>query len=325
MPFTSAPTRATLFLLLVLVALPAHAQAPLIPPAPPAPVPAAPVPGPPAAPGLLPPAPGQPPLQTAPAPGLPDLPLAAPPLAAPVRAVLPVHPRPPPRQPPAAPRVVERRIAYGWSAQGRALTAFVLDSGVPDPATVTLIFGGFHGNERSTPGVVERLRAFLKQAPAAWPNRRVVLVPQANPDGVAQGTRVNARGVDINRNFPTGWMPAARAARYSPGPRAASEPETQAIIALLARTHPAKVVSLHSPLHCLNWTGSLGHVMASLMHATDHLPVKGYIGYPTPGSLGDYCGARSIGIVTLELAGEGADAAWQENRAAFVAVINLRP
>jgi len=214
---------------------------------------------------------------------------------------------------------------YGRSAQGRALAAFVLDNGVPDPADVTLVFGGFHGNERSTPGVVERLERWLRQTPEAWPHRRVLLVPQANPDGVAAGTRDNARGVDINRNFPVGWTSAARAARYSPGARAASEPETQAIIALLARYRPAKIVSLHSPLRCLNWTGDLGHAMASLMHTRDHLPVKDYIGYPTPGSLGDYCGAKGIGIVTLELAGEDAEAAWQENRAAFAAVINLRP
>ncbi len=225
---------------------------------------------------------------------------------------------------PALARVTEQQITYGRSAQGRALTAFVLDNGAPRPGNVTLIFGGFHGNERSTPGVVERLHRFLRQTPSAWPGHRVVLVPQANPDGVALSTRDNARGVDINRNFPVGWTSGARAARYSPGPHAASEPETQAIIALLSRYRPAKIVSLHSPLRCLNWTGDLGHAMAFAMHAANHLPVKAYIGYPTPGSLGDYCGARRIGIVTLELADEGANAAWQANRAAFAAVINLR-
>lgn len=327
MPFCG---RTAVLLLLALAGQSAWAQAPLIPPAAPLSAPAAPPPVLPDGRGLLPPASVSPPLPApVPAPGLPDLPLAAPP--APPLAPAPTHLRArlplPAHRPvlPAVSRVAERQVLYGRSAQGRALTMFVLDNGAPDTANVTLIFGGFHGNERSTPGVIERLRRFLKQTPAAWPRRRVLLVPYANPDGWALGTRTNGRGVDINRNFPAGWREAARAARYSPGPHAASEPETQAIIALLARYHPAKIVSLHSPLHCLNWTGDLGRAMAYAMTADNHLPVKGDIGYPTPGSLGDYCGAHGIGIVTLEFAGENADDAWQENRAAFVAVINLRP
>ncbi len=326
----SFPARIVLLLLLPAI-LPSRtdAQAPLIPPAVPVPTPTS------AAPALrplLPPAPGGAASPVAPSlPGLPDLPLASPPALESVpargnaRVSLPISP--PLRHPAPAPvlRVTERQLVYGHSAQGRALTAFVLDNGVPDPGNVTLVFGGFHGNERSTPGVVEHLRVWLRQTPAAWPGHRVVLVPYANPDGWAAGTRDNARGVDINRNFPIGWTETARAIRYSPGPHAASEPETQAIIALLMHNRPAKIVSLHSPLRCLNWTGDLGHAMALAMHASSRLPVKSNIGYPTPGSLGNYCGARRIGIVTLELGTESVDAAWQENRDAFLAVINLRP
>ncbi len=339
---------------LAVVACPACAQAPLLPPPPPAsvsPVPRAVSPSPAAPLALIPPASTAPPALTPPASpallalalpalaelpprvssplaGLPDLPLAAPP-------AVPIAPRvvrvPAPERFPKPPVVAvvsqarERLVVYGRSAQGRALRAFVLDSGLPRAGRVTLIFGGFHGNERSTPGVVERLHRFLLQTPTVWINQRVVLVPEANPDGVALGTRDNARGVDINRNFPAGWEAAARAARYSPGPRAASEPETQAIIALIARFRPAKIVSLHSPLRCLNWTGDLGRAMALAMHASDHLPMTTTVGYPTPGSLGDYCGAHGIGIVTLELPDQSAEAAWAANREALLRVIALRP
>lgn len=325
--------------------------APLIPPAPLALIPPAAralpaliPPASPAPPALTPPAPdapltvalpalaGLPPPVSLPTPGLPDLPLAAPPGLPVAPRVVRVRVRVPaperfPKPPVVAvvPQARERLVVYGRSAQGRALRAFVLDSGLPSAGRVTLIFGGFHGNERSTPGVVERLHLFLLQTPTVWLNQRVVLVPEANPDGVALGTRDNARGVDINRNFPAGWEAAARAARYSPGPRAASEPETQAIIALIARFRPAKIVSLHSPLRCLNWTGDLGRAMALAMHASDHLPVTATVGYPTPGSLGDYCGAHGIGIVTLELPHQSADAAWAANRGALVRVIALRP
>lgn len=346
--------RPAALLLFAVAACPACAQAPLVPPAPSLPAPVAPgvvSPGAMAAP-LIPPAPplvpppvsaappglalpalaGLPPPVSLPTPGLPDLPLAAPPglpvaprvVRVRVRVSAPERLRKAPVVT-AVPHAAERVVVYGRSAQGRALTAFVLDNGVPGAGRVTLIFGGFHGNERSTPGVVDRLHRFLLQTPTAWLNQRVVLVPEANPDGVALGTRDNARGVDINRNFPAGWQGTARAARYAPGPRAASEPEAQAIIALIARFRPAKIVSLHSPLRCLNWTGDLGRAMALAMHASDHLPVTATVGYPTPGSLGDYCGAHGIGIVTLELPDQSADAAWAANREAFVRVIALRP
>ncbi len=348
--------RAAALLGLAVVACPARAQAPLLPPPPSvSPVPRAVSPSPAAPLALVPPASTAPPDLTTPTPpaplgsvlpalaelpppvpsplaALPDLPLAAPPAVpiAPrvvrVRVRVPAPERLP--QPPVVavvPQARARLVVYGRSAQGRALRAFVLDSGLPSVGRVTLIFGGFHGNERSTPGVVERLHRFLLQTPTAWINQRVVLVPEANPDGVALGTRDNARGVDINRNFPAGWEAAARAARYAPGPRAASEPETQAIIALIARFRPAKIVSLHSPLRCLNWTGDLGRAMALAMHASDHLPVTATVGYPTPGSLGDYCGVHGIGIVTLELPDQSVEAAWEANRDAFVRVITLRP
>jgi protein MpaA len=63
------------------------------------------------------------------------------------------------------------------------------------------------------------------------------LVRTGNPDGRARGTRQNARGVDLNRNFPYRWARGARGTYY-PGPRAASEPETRALMRLVRRVRP---------------------------------------------------------------------------------------
>lgn len=67
------------------------------------------------------------------------------------------------------------------------------------------------------------------------------VVPVANPDGWARGSRNNARDVDLNRNFPWWWT------SVDGGPKAASEPETQALMALVERLRPTITVWIHQP------------------------------------------------------------------------------
>jgi protein MpaA len=73
------------------------------------------------------------------------------------------------------------------------------------------------------------------------------LLRTANPDGVAAGTRQNARGVDLNRNFPLRWRPGPRGTYY-PGPAPASEPETRALMRLVRRVRPDLAVYYHQHL-----------------------------------------------------------------------------
>jgi protein MpaA len=63
-----------------------------------------------------------------------------------------------------------------------------------------------------------------------------------NPDGLAAQSRRNARGVDLNRNFPSEWEPLAAS-----GPRALSEPETRAAVRLIRRLKPAVTIWFHQP------------------------------------------------------------------------------
>ena len=65
-----------------------------------------------------------------------------------------------------------------------------------------LVVGSIHGNEPAGQG---RGRAPAARAPAA--RHRALAVDNANPDGAAAGTRQNAHGVDLNRNFPYRWQP----------------------------------------------------------------------------------------------------------------------
>src|SRR6185295_18230978 len=100
-----------------------------------------------------------------------------------------------------------------------------------------LLIGGMHGDEFSAISTVFHWMQRLAQdrfQPFYW---RVI--PALNPDGMLRipATRTNARGVDLNRNFPTpDWDETALPyweritngdPRRYPGPAPASEPETR--------------------------------------------------------------------------------------------------
>lgn len=72
-------------------------------------------------------------------------------------------------------------------------------------------------------------------------------IPTYNPDGLARGSRRNARGVDLNRNFPYRW--ADLDGSYESGARPRSEPETRAMMRFLRDVRPDYVLSFHQPLH----------------------------------------------------------------------------
>jgi protein MpaA len=134
-----------------------------------------------------------------------------------------------------------RTILLGHSVRGRPIRAFELG----DPAApATIVVGVIHGTEPAGLGVVRRLmHAQLPGGVHLW------LVPTVNPDGLAAGTRQNAHGVDLNRNWPTAWVPNGRPwDGYYAGPRPFSEPENRATGAFLLRVRPALTIWYHQPL-----------------------------------------------------------------------------
>jgi murein peptide amidase A len=216
---------------------------------------------------------------------------------------------------------IRHETLLGYSALGRPIREFQFGSG----SDVIVILGGMEGDEAVGSYVVDRLIADLKARPQRADGIEAVLVPRLNPDGLAQNTRTNARGVDINRNFPTrDWGRQAMQGRFYPGPRPASEPETQLIVRLIAELHPCRIITVHAPFHQLNIDGP-ALALARVMRTFDHYRITTYIGYPTPGSLGTYAGKeRHIPTVTLELPPVAGAIAWAQNERALLAAIDLR-
>jgi len=152
----------------------------------------------------------------------------------------------------------ESKILVGQSVRSRAIVAY--ERGDPS-APVTLVIGVIHGTEPAGLAVVRRLRTMpLPAGVHLW------LVPAANPDGLAAGTRQNAHGVDLNRNWPVDWKHnGVPWDGYYSGPRPMSEPENRAMRALILRVKPELTIWYHQPLDVIY--GSDPHVTVLKQYA----------------------------------------------------------
>jgi protein MpaA len=130
-----------------------------------------------------------------------------------------------------------RTVLLGRSWQGRPIHA--VEVGNPS-GTRVLVVGCIHGNETAGIAIADALAKLAPRDLDLW------IVPDLNPDGVAAGTRQNAHGVDLNRNFPWHWRPLSGV--YASGPNPLSEREARIAHALILRLHPHLTVWFHQHL-----------------------------------------------------------------------------
>ncbi len=134
--------------------------------------------------------------------------------------------------------VAAERDAFGRSVQGRPIVSVRIGS--ENPAVKMLVIGAVHGNEQAGMRIARLLVAL-----GAPRGAEILVVPTINPDGIAAGTRGNADGVDLNRNFPFDWRPLA--GNEFSGPRPLSEPESRAAHRLILREKPDVTIWFHQP------------------------------------------------------------------------------
>jgi protein MpaA len=190
----------------------------------------------------------------------------------------------------------------GRSNQGRTL--FMRDVVAPEAQLRVLVVGAIHGDELSSASLALHWIQNAEETPF---NAHWRFIPALNPDGLMARppTRVNAKGVDLNRNFPTpNWARDAKIywekrtrkdPRRWPGPKPLSEPESRYLHDEMARFQPDLIVSIHAPYGVLDFDGpgtpppKLGRL---------YLDQVGIF----PGSLGNYGGVhKGMPVVTIEL------------------------
>lgn len=177
-----------------------------------------------------------------------------------------------------------------------------------------LIIGVFHGEEPQGEYLINR---FLKTDLSGIKNK-LLFIPCLNPDGKNKNIRQNANKIDLNRNFPTKNWEITNKADYFGGNSPASEIETKFMIEILDNFKFDAILSIHAPFEIVNYDGPAKELAEKISEITGY-KVQADIGYPTPGSFGNYAGVeRQIPTITLELPeNESDENLWTVNKPVF--------
>ena len=200
--------------------------------------------------------------------------------------------------------------SIGQSVQGRSIMAYSFGSG----PKVILFTGGIHGSEPSgtttMQALVQHLQAYGDIVPA---DKRIVIVPNTNPDGIARGSRNNANNVNLGRNFPTAnWSASIETTSgtlpQGGGTSAGSEPEAAALIALTRQLRPRLEVSYHAQGSLVGANKfadsvSIGDMYAKTVgYKTMFYNAEEVMGYAMTGEYEDWMGeSMNIPAILIEL------------------------
>ncbi|MDQ6999119.1 MAG: M14 family murein peptide amidase A [Mariprofundus sp.] len=184
------------------------------------------------------------------------------------------------------------------------------------PIARVLLIGGMHGDEYASVSVVFKWMQTLDKYHSGLFHWHVS--PLINPDGLllsSPSARLNARGVDLNRNMPTPdwykstgvyWHQTGNDPRRNPGVEPLSEPESRWLYEEIRTFKPDAIISVHAPYGLLDYDGppvapgKMGSLRLKRLGAF-------------PGSLGNFAGKQhDIPVITVELASAGSMPAAQD-------------
>lgn len=239
----------------------------------------------------------------------------------------------------------------GSSVEGREIEAFTFGTGDTNLLFVGGIHGGYEWN--STALAYEMIDHFTEHFASIPENITVHIIPNLNPDGLFLATglkgkfaasditdysmhtagtgRMNANGVDLNRNFDCNWSPKSswRSQPVSGGTTVFSEPEAIALRDYVAAHPPAAAVFWHSMadnVYGSSCDGTLAPATETLVNtyalASGYGAVPLFTAYPVTGAAEDWLAKLGVPAVTVEL-GSRTNSEWSQNVAGTEAVLEL--
>ena len=207
-------------------------------------------------------------------------------------------------------------LVAGYSVQGQPINVYTFGQGATQYLIVAGIHGGYEGN---TVDLANQLMVYLSEHPDLVPSGEVLyIIPDMNPDAVARGrnadARVNANGVDLNRNFPShNWVAdwdhsnCWNERPTTGGAYAGSEPEVRAVMNFMASHRIQVMISYHSAALGVfpggdPWQTSSRDLAELLSHATGYAYPPIDIGCEYTGTLADWAVENNVGAaVDMEL------------------------
>lgn len=208
-------------------------------------------------------------------------------------------------------------LDWGKTYEGRSLPLYASSkAALTDGQSPILFIGGVHGDEPEGVELAKKTLSWLQSESyekhigekPAW-----VLIPCLNLDGYLRNQRVNGQGIDLNRNFPSqNWKASPVRDRYYPGAKSGESPEVTQLVELIRNISPKVIIHCHSWNPCIVCSGPEDHPYAKALAEASGYKLVNDIGYPTPGSLGDYgwFDLRIPVICIEEQEKENLDAVW---------------
>lgn len=243
------------------------------------------------------------------------------------------------------------QMVIGTSVEGRVLEAYTFGTGETD----LLFVGGIHGGyEWNSILLAYEMVDYLTTNPSIIPtNVTVHIIPNLNPDGLFAATglegefvatdiknnamhtsgvgRMNARDVDLNRNFACKWAPKStwRSKEVSAGTAAFSEPEAAALRDYVATTTPTAAVFWHSQANNVYASECEDGVLPETLTFMNTYALAGNYGavpvfdaYPITGDAEGWLASIGVPAVTVELESR-TSIEWDRNLAGVEAVFEL--
>jgi protein MpaA len=210
-----------------------------------------------------------------------------------------------------APRLI------GYSVLNRPIEVYTFGEGENQFLIIAGIHGGYEGN---TVDLANEFLIYLSNHLEMIPSGSTLyIIPDMNPDAVARGrnvdARVNANGVDLNRNFPTpNWVADWDHSNCwndrptTGGSFGGSESETKAVMNFLGSHRIRAMISYHSAALGVfpggdPWQSASKDLAARLSNVTGYPYPPIDIGCTYTGTLADWAVEHGVGAaIDMELA-----------------------